>query len=321
MKKYKNSQYPDKANDFIDNDGRMVIPDVDHMDPITEDPMEDNPTDTLKVVSLSEEPAKRYEGYLYAIGLRYFPITVSITNGSTNAPASIKETAEVEFTITPNSGYLLPVNISVSGVEEFQYNLDTGKVTLSNPTENVSVTISCPSDFTPPTKGQIISMNLDGTSRNYRVLSVEGKIASVVAMFDSTTSQKFNASSKTIAFSDGTTAQQYMGSDLDTYLNETWYNTLNVDAKAAIVEVNRTQDLWGFDATGNPVFTRQNQGSDSGQVSKRTGTSPIGNRKVYALSVQEVFDYLELSSGDTMTSAMVWKMFWNDEVSHSGEYF
>lgn len=172
-----------------------------------------------------------------------------------------------------------------------------------------------------PIKGQIISMNLDGTTRSYRVLSISGTVAKVLSMFDSSASQVFNNPSKKVQFSDGTTAQQYMDSDLDTYLNETWYDTLTVNAKAAIVEQNRTQDLWFFNSTGNPVFHRERyDGGSISDCSKGTGTSPIGNRKVFALSLQEVFDYLELSSGDTMTWKSVFKMFWNDEDPHPSDY-
>lgn len=171
-----------------------------------------------------------------------------------------------------------------------------------------------------PIKGQIISMNLDGTARDYRVLSINDTVAKVVAMFDGPTSQKFNTSSKTIAFSDGTVAQQYMGSDLDTYLNETWYNTLNADAKAAIVEVDLTQDLWKAGETGNPMFYRISSNGDRLSFSKMTGTSPIGKRKIYALSVQDVVDYLELSSGANMTWQSIMKMFYNEEQVGIGGY-
>lgn len=191
-----------------------------------------------------------------------------------------------------------------------------GSTTLDEATLNRLLVLLPP----PPTKGQIISMNLDGTARNYRILDVDGMIAKVVAMFDSTTSQRFNNSSKTVQFSDGRTAQQYMGSNLDTYLNETWYNTLTVDAKVAIIEQDRIQDLWSPDNTGNPIFhTQRYDGQSASDYSKRVGTSPIGKRKVFALSCQEVFDYLGLSSGDTMTWKSVFKMFWNDENPHSGE--
>ncbi len=145
MKKYKDALYPDKANDFIDNDGNFLTDVAGKMAPLTEDPLEPNPTNNLFVVALSEEPAKRYDGYLYAIGLRYFPINWIITHGTISyQPETIKETEEVEFYIIPDEDYNLPKSIIVIGVEEFTYNPETGYVLLSNPTENVRVTINCP---------------------------------------------------------------------------------------------------------------------------------------------------------------------------------
>ena len=55
------------------------------------------------------------------------------------------------------------------------------------------------------------------------------------------------------------------------------------------------------------------------------GTLNIGNRNVFALGVQDVIDYLNDSSVQVDTTAIlrnvnIWKMFWNDEVSHSDKY-
>jgi len=73
--------------------------------------------------------------------------------------------------------------------------------------------------------------------------------------------------------------------------------------------------LWAFSTSGNPNFHIEG----AGYCSKQTGISPVGKRKVFALSCQEIFDYLELSSGDTMTQKSVFKMFWNDEKPHDAQ--
>lgn len=168
-------------------------------------------------------------------------------------------------------------------------------------------------------KGQIIMMNLDNSiDRPYRVLSIHNNIASVVAMFSSTDSQRCNNSLQTVVFSNGATALQYMNSALDQYLNETWFSKLTNEAKAAIVEVERIQDLWGSDSPGDPYFIRQGK-YQSLYAYKKTGTSPIGNRKVYALNIQEIFDYLEMSTEDAMTWASLHSIFWNDTFSHPNQ--
>ena len=67
-------------------------------------------------------------------------------------------------------------------------------------------------------------------------------------------------------------------------------------------------------------------GTSNYTISKYAGgTLNIGNRNVFALGVQDVIDYLNDSSVQVDTSAIlrnvnIWKMFWNDEVSHSGKY-
>ena len=187
-------------------------------------------------------------------------------------------------------------------------------------------------DKTPPLayKGQILSMDLDGQgAKQYRVLSMNGDVAKVVAMYDDLTSVWRNDYSTTTTMGTLTVAK-YEGSDIDTYLNTTWYNTLTSTAKAAIVPENVVCDAWYWGNTGDPDYTgtygNSVPGTNNYTISKYAGgTLNIGNRNVFALSVQDVIDYLNDSSVQVDTSAIlrnanIWKMFWNDEVSHSGKY-
>ena len=103
--------------------------------------------------------------------------------------------------------------------------------------------------YIPPlaTKGDLINMDLDGNgNKTYRVLAISGNVAKLLGMSDISTSQKYNATSKTGTFTNSTTGQLYVGSDLDTYLNTTWYNTLCSAAKAAIVPESRTQYMYQY---------------------------------------------------------------------------
>lgn len=166
-----------------------------------------------------------------------------------------------------------------------------------------------------PKKGDLIQMNLDGTSRQYRVLRMDGSIAEVLTMWNLSTSIKFNSTNT------------YSGSILDTYLNTTWYNTLSSDAKAAIVPKNITQDSWHRGTTGSPQYSgtygNTAPGSTSYTISKGSDNyAAIGSRYVYAISTQEILDYLSDNSVLVDTSGMlrnqnIWKMFWNQTTNIS----
>lgn len=166
-----------------------------------------------------------------------------------------------------------------------------------------------------PKKGDLIQMNLDGTSRQYRVLRMDGSIAEVLTMWNLSTSIKFNSTNT------------YSGSILDTYLNTTWYNTLSSDAKAAIVPKNITQDSWHRGTTGSPQYSgtygNTAPGSPSYTISKGSDNyRAIGSRYVYAISIQEILDYLSDNSVLVDTSGMlrnqnIWKMFWNQTTDIS----
>lgn len=166
-----------------------------------------------------------------------------------------------------------------------------------------------------PKKGDLIQMNLDGTSRQYRVLRMDGSIAEVLTMWNLSTSIKFNNNNT------------YSGSILDTYLNTTWYNTLSSDAKAAIVPKNITQDSWHRGTTGSPQYSGTYGNTAPGSTSYTIGKDSnnyrtIGSRCVYAISIQEVLDYLSDNSVLVDTSGMlrnqnIWKMFWNQTTNIS----
>lgn len=176
-------------------------------------------------------------------------------------------------------------------------------------------------------KGTLINMNLDGTTRRYRVLKCNGNVAMVMGMFDNLTGGFSNASTTTTM--GDLTVQKYEGSKLDTYLNNTWYNILSTKTKNAIISENIACDIWYWGNTGNPdhtgTFGTSVPGTTNYTISKYTGgVFDIGNRNVFALTVQDVIDYLSDDSVKVDISAIlrnvnIWKMFWNDEVSHSGK--
>jgi hypothetical protein len=93
--------------------------------------------------------------------------------------------------------------------------------------------ITFPEPLVMPVKGDLITMNLDGTDRLCRVLKiVNGTTVEVLGMWDGLSSS---------FISDLNGSNIYAGSPLDSYLNTTWYNTLSSNAKAAIVPKNISQ--------------------------------------------------------------------------------
>ena len=173
--------------------------------------------------------------------------------------------------------------------------------------------------FIPPAKGSIVKMNLDGTERQYRVLNVNGNVCKVMGMFDDLTSV-YNSTSTTTDFN-GTTAQKYEGSTLDTYLNTTWYNTLSSTVKTAIVPENVIQYCYKYydepNTPNTPTYTYQYQynWSDSDyENADNVGSVTIGNRNVFALDLKDIFDYFGkvcITSNELMT------MFFNQMTAVS----
>ena len=162
-----------------------------------------------------------------------------------------------------------------------------------------------------PVKGDLITMNLDGTSRLYRVLSVNGNVCKVLGMWDDFTS-KYNGTTTNF---NGTTALKYEGSTLDTYLNKTWYNTLSSEAKNAIVPENVVQYCYKYydapNTPNTPTYTYQyqyNWNNSDYENADNVGNVTVGERNVFALDLKDIFDYFEkvcITSDELMT------IFWN----------
>ena len=170
-----------------------------------------------------------------------------------------------------------------------------------------------------PVKGDLITMNLDGTSRLYRVLSVNGNVCKVLGMWDDFKS-KYNETSTTTNFN-GITAQKYEGSALDTYLNTTWYNKLSSEAKNAIVPENVVQYCYKYYSQPNtpntPTYTYQyqyNWDNSNYDNANNVGNVTVGERNVFALDLKDIFDYFEKVC---ITSDEIMTMFWNSTTKVS----
>ena len=165
---------------------------------------------------------------------------------------------------------------------------------------------------------------------------MNGSVAKVLGMSDISTSQAYNTTSKTGTFTKGTTGQLYAGSDLDTYLNTTWYNTLTATAKTAIVPESRTQYMYKYyidpSVPNTPTYTYQYQSnwSDSGyDNADLTDSILVGNRNVFALDLKDIFDYFgkvcitsnELMEMWTNQTSAIDKSWWLSSAAANGPSF
>ena len=180
--------------------------------------------------------------------------------------------------------------------------------------------LASPKKIIMPIKGDLINLDLDGQGvKQYRVLSMNGDVAKIMAMYDTLTSA-YNSTGTTTTFG-STTAQKYADSTLDTYLNTTWYNTLKDNVKAAIVPENVVQycyQYYGKPNTPNtPTYTYQYQynWSDSDyDNADNVGNVTVGDRNVFALDLKDIFDYFDkvcITSNELMT------LFWNSTAKVS----
>ena len=167
-----------------------------------------------------------------------------------------------------------------------------------------------PKKIIMPVKGDLVNLDLDGNgAKQYRVLSVNGNVAKVMAMYDTLTS-KYNNTSTTTTFG-STTAQKYADSTLDTYLNTTWYNTLKDNVKAAIVPENVVQYCYQYynepNTPNTPTYTYQYQYNWSDLEYKNAnnvGNLIVGERNVFVLDLKDIFDYFGkvcITSNELMT--------------------
>ena len=264
------------------------------------------------------------EGGDFVTAISALPIDVPLPQ--LNAPAISLDGSVLYITdAVSNGAFTTKYDIYVDAVSKIQINkaasfdlaalaLEPGTYSITvkctNPnfiTSAASVAVSYEAVLIMPSKGDLITMNVDGSGKQFRVLNVNGSNAEVVMMSNASDSQQFAASGRI-----------YAGSALDTYLNSTWYNTLNATAQAAIVDKTFTQDSWYWDASGNPDYSgyygQTNPGTSAYTIS--LGNAAFGSsitRHVYALSVQDVLDYvLDTSITDgSLQNYNIWKMFWD----------
>lgn len=150
-------------------------------------------------------------------------------------------------------------------------------------------------------QGSLVTVN--GVS--YRVLESNGTQAKLLAM----------DSYKNAYFGDNNT---YSGSTLETEMTN-YYNELPVEVQDAIVEQNinqskynwnpGTSDSASFSSWGKKYFIESNNSGNNYYLTRTTETN-VGNRKVYALDIDDVISYL----GSTATPQEVNELFFNQRL-------
>lgn len=236
----------------------------------------------------------------------YGPGTTFAVSGNSNVYAVIgtsKNTVSIDITtlsgyntLTPNAAYNIQVKAKAAVYEDSD---------LSNAIRYVA---SRP--VTYPVKGDLIYLGSD----IYRVLKINGSIAEVLAMDDSTVAQKFD---------DSGNSNVYANSSLDSYLTSTFYNSLSTAIQNAIVEKTFQQDSWYSGSNPSAIAKYNGTNSDASDYTVSLMSTTFGasiSRKCYVLSCQDVIDYLEVtpamvSSNTTLTTENVWKMFWNQTTA------
>lgn len=188
------------------------------------------------------------------------------------------------------------------------YNILKGRTLI----DGTGYDIVFPVPLVMPVKGDLITMNLDGTDRQYRVLKIIGDTTiEVLGMWDVRTSIKFNL----------TANNAYRESYLDTYLNTTYYKTLSANAKAAIVAKSINQYQYTYDGSAYKHSTHASYADYSTKSQKES----IGDRYVYVLDVEDVEMYFGGTGGSTdnkvpgnFSGTDLIQMFWGNESTASG---
>lgn len=159
--------------------------------------------------------------------------------------------------------------------------------------------ITFPEPLVMPVKGDLITMNLDGTDRQYRVLKI----------VDGTTVEVFRVQNlnEMIGYSG---SAEYAGNNIDVALNQTYYNTLTTAAKNAIVAKDINQHSY---ASSNQIAS--GRASTFYYPANKWLRYHVGDRFVYALDLEDVEEYFDskYTSNDLNT------VFFQDFIGSSSD--
>ena len=216
---------------------------------------------------------------------------------------------EVTLTATSKDGYHF-VKWVVNGVDDTSTdkNSATRTITVTSDATYTAVFEANTPAVTMPEKGSVIKLKNvftddPDTEYRFRVLSINGNEAKLLALFNASDSQVFNSNEINV----------YAGSELDTYLNTTWYETLSDTMKSAIGDDGTTglqqhSYYWYSGIPSGDYVAKGTDGSGSNYyiTEKTSDTRDIGDRYVFALDVQDAVDYI---GKDNLSKDAIQNMF------------
>ena len=162
-----------------------------------------------------------------------------------------------------------------------------------------------------PIKGDIITMDLGNGSKQYRVLKITGtSTALCIGMYNATSSTTFGSNNT------------YAGSTLDTYLNQTFYNSLSDTGKGAIIPTNIIQYKYTYNEAAETTTH-----ASRADYSTKAQVAVVGDRYIYAIDVEDIEEYFGGTAGSvsaktpgTFSTADLLTMIYNNPSKQSGVY-
>nr|DAD96467.1 MAG TPA: Protein of unknown function (DUF3383) [Myoviridae sp. ctj3P51] len=151
--------------------------------------------------------------------------------------------------------------------------------------------------------------------RQYRVLKINGTIATLLSMTSFGSAQPFYTENQT---------DIYANSVVDNYCNTTFYNSLSENLRGGIVPTTFRQDEW--DVAKASDTTPKYQFNLSREVSYTCTNSSFGDsltRFCYLLSIQDILDYLDATpemtfANTTITAPNIRTLFFGSDVRIGG---
>lgn len=208
-------------------------------------------------------------------------LTVNITNGTIiKGSDAVFVNNIIRIIITPNSGYKLPDDVTVTNATK-SYNKLTGILEISIPTDNVTVTIDCPTEAFDPTAadwynhtdlckesdiGIETTISINGVDHHLRLIGIDhddladgtGKAHTtwqlVELMSDSsgaTLTQKWNASYTDPYFNIWNNGTQ--SCDIRNYLRTTFKGYLPTDLQSKIKTIKKKTSAGNESTTVNEL--------------------------------------------------------------------
>ena len=181
-------------------------------------------------------------------------------------------------------------------------------------TENAFVKVT--KNKIAPEKGEIIKINAwwTGATKRFRVIKSEGINVVLLSLDDNTA----GGNPWRTAFNEGETAQfengnnyiNYANGLLDNYLNTNYYNSLNDEMKAAIIPLNRVQSVYDSTfAAASGTFKLKSKDGTSISTFSRVTQKTIGERKCWALDIDDLVEYFNLSPNDILDSTDIINLY------------